>query len=309
MLAEIEKLVDDENRIFDEHNKEKLTTTQILGYLIYRISYTSDKQVSRLGMSIFEGKHQKTKKLSNDKAVALMHDLTLTKQHMRTLKGYFSSKDITFLNKNQLLDLPKTLRPDIYTVLDGNGASINYTELTVMTTQSLINVIETECRIYESLELTVIYKDGGNTAGSQAVWKSAEMMGASDHLFKHSVVPLTFQQGSKVLWKNPSPNSATGFRLAYLLRASEDNAHVIDLVFSATVVQHEELQKSSLHILSKTNQCYVVNHVIHDTMKDLQLKKKVSGLGGAACILCNTQKEDWKNEDKITQGFPITRTA
>ena len=141
------------------------------------------------------------------------------------------------------------------------------------------------------------------------MWKSAEMIGASDHLFQYSVVPLTVQQGSKVLWKNASPNSSTGCRPAYLLRASEDDAHVIDLVFPATDGQREELQKLSLHIVSKTNQCYVVNHVIHDTMKDLKLKKKLSGFGGGNCILCNTRKEDWKNEDKIIQGFPNTRTA
>jgi len=44
-------------------------------------------------------------------------------------------------------------------------------------------------------------------------------------------------------------------------------------------------------------------------MKDLKLKKKLSGLGGGDCILCNTQKEDWKNEDKSSQGFSITKAA
>jgi len=79
LLPKIEQLVDDENRRCEELIEEKLTTTQILGYLIYCINYTSDKQVSRLRMSIFEGKHQKTKKLSNNEAVVLMHELTLTK--------------------------------------------------------------------------------------------------------------------------------------------------------------------------------------------------------------------------------------
>ena len=127
----------------------------MLGYLIYRINHNSDRQVSRLAMSIFEGKFQKAKKFSNDEAVALMHDLTLTKQQMRALKGYFSSKDMTFPNANQLLELRKTLRPDIHTVLNGNGVSVHYTELIVMTTQSSINVIETTCKVDDSLELTV----------------------------------------------------------------------------------------------------------------------------------------------------------
>lgn len=44
-------------------------------------------------------------------------------------------------------------------------------------------------------------------------------------------------------------------------------------------------------------------------MKDLKLKKKWSGLGGADCIICESKKIDWTDSDKIDKGFPITRTA
>ena len=159
-----------------------------------------------------------------------------------------------------------------------------------MTMQSLINIIETECRIDESLELTFTYKDGRDTAGSQILWKIAEMIGTSDDLFQCSVVPLTVHQGCNVIWKNPSPHSVTGCCPAYLLLASEDDAHITDLAFPATDGQCKELQKSRLHIVSKRNQCCVFNHVIHDTMMDLKVNKKLSGLGGGDCILCNTKR-------------------
>lgn len=34
-----------------------------------------------------------------------------------------------------------------------------------------------------------------------------------------------------------------------------------------------------------------------------------SGCGGAPCILCEYREGDWKDEEKIKNGFPITRTA
>ena len=43
-------------------------------------------------------------------------------------------------------------------------------------------------------------------------------------------------------------------------------------------------------------------------MKDLKFKKLISGLGGADCIICETKQEDWSNEEKIIEGFQITRT-
>ena len=48
---------------------------------------------------------------------------------------------------------------------------------------------------------------------------------------------------------------------------------------------------------------------IVDTMKDLKLKKAISGLGGADCILCTTKQSDWLDQKKIENGFPINRRA
>ena len=47
---------------------------------------------------------------------------------------------------------------------------------------------------------------------------------------------------------------------------------------------------------------------INDTMKDLKLKRAISGLGGADCIICSTKSEDWVNPQKIRDGFPINHS-
>ena len=42
---------------------------------------------------------------------------------------------------------------------------------------------------------------------------------------------------------------------------------------------------------------------------DLKLKKKLSGIGGEDCIICETRPAEWKDVAKIREGYPITRDA
>ena len=46
-----------------------------------------------------------------------------------------------------------------------------------------------------------------------------------------------------------------------------------------------------------------------DTIKDLKLKTKISGLGGADCLLYKPQAKDWTDKSKATEGYKINRTA
>ena len=48
---------------------------------------------------------------------------------------------------------------------------------------------------------------------------------------------------------------------------------------------------------------------VMDIMKDLKFKKKLSGLGGADCIICESRKADWMDVEQIKKGFPVTRLA
>ena len=44
-------------------------------------------------------------------------------------------------------------------------------------------------------------------------------------------------------------------------------------------------------------------------MKDLKFKTKICGLGGADCLLCKSQFQDWRDPEKAKNGFKIDRTA
>ena len=308
IMNEIEKLVNEENH---SHPGIELTSTKITGHILHTLNYQTNKKTARVGQMIYEGKSVNVcPEFSTADAIALMHDLTLTKEQMRKMKSYMQSKGIYFPNTNELLEGRKLLRPVVNVVLDGNGVSVDYTKLVSMTTASLIKNIEhSGVHLNESEPLKVVYKEGGDTAGSQTVWSSSSMIDASDHLFQYSIVPLRVIQENKIVWLNPSPNSATSCRPVYLLRASEDEERVINLVFPDTDRKRSELHASQVPIEGSTGCVYAVQHEMLDTMKDLKLKNKLPGIGRGDCILCETRKSDWKDAEKIREGFPITRTA
>ena len=56
------------------------------------------------------------------------------------------------------------------------------------------------------------------------------MIGASDHIFQYGIVPLSLEQDSKILWKNPTPNAASCVRHIYLIRLHEDDFKVLEIV-------------------------------------------------------------------------------
>ncbi len=75
-------------------------------------------------------------------AISLMHDLTLTKTQMRTMKSYLAAKGVFFPNTDELLKARNKLRPVIQNELEGDGVSVDYVNLIEMTSYSLINIIK-----------------------------------------------------------------------------------------------------------------------------------------------------------------------
>ena len=111
---------------------------------------------------------------------------------MIKLKAYLTSKCIYFPNQSTLLPVCKTLRPEIQEELDGDGVSVDYVELFLSTTKSLVQNIQesSDNAIDGTIEFKAVYKDGGDGSGSQTIWKSVSMCNASDHVFQYSMVPL-----------------------------------------------------------------------------------------------------------------------
>ena len=194
-------------------------------------------------------------------------------------------------------------------MLNDNGVQVDYIDLTVMTTKSIINMCNTNQELDNDKTLNMFYKDGGDTAGSQSTWNSKSIITASDHMFQYRLVPLCLEKEGRLVWLNPVPNSPSSTRPLFLIRGHEDDPKLLDIVIPQTDIPRDFLNKSEMNIEGANGRIHSVQYFITNSMKDLKFKKKLSGLGGADCILCDSQKKDWKDVDLIIEGFPINRSS
>ena len=68
------------------------------------------KNPASIGMNIYKQEHTQKQQFTNRDAVALMHDLTLTKAQTRTMKSYLA--DLPFSDKRGVT--PKFLKIDFF---------------------------------------------------------------------------------------------------------------------------------------------------------------------------------------------------
>ena len=85
----------------------------------------------------------------------------------------------------------------------------------------------------------------------------------------------------------------------------EDNTVLIDYVIKSTDSACDKINNDGL-VINTFLTSMDASVIIKDTMKGLKIKKKLSGLGGAHCILCITKQDEWMIEGMIREGFSIT---
>ena len=101
-----------------------------------------------------------------------------------------ASKGIYFPTSNELLEARKKLRPVVTPVLDGKGGQVQYKDLVKMTVESALSVVSKEKSLDEAGVLEMVFKDGGDGAGQQVVWKSTSMIDAKENMFQYGITPL-----------------------------------------------------------------------------------------------------------------------
>ena len=97
--------------------------------------------------------------------------------------------------------------------------------------------------------------------------------------------PPCLEQGSAVLWKNPSKRSSTYTRRAFVFRASEGNEGILNFLVPTTDNEKAQISSTSVELINLSGIKFQVNRTVHDKMKYLQLKKKISGIGGLSYAL------------------------
>lgn len=286
--------------------EDDLTMTQLIGYLLHRTHYASDRSLAELGNQLYNDTYQ-SNIYKIDEALSIMHTLVLTKEQLRLFKNILKSKNIIFPNTNELLEARKKLRPVITQTQDNKGVCVNYKDLVNQTITAQMDLLDHKFKPNDKIDF--ILKDGCDGAGSQTVNKSKEMKDAAPNMFVYGIIPLQININGNVVWKNPTPNSPECLRPVYLIREKEDDEELKEYVITSTDAARSSLNAEGMVVVLKNNQAINVGIKIMDTMKDLKLKKSCSRLLGADCIICKSQVPDWSNPSKIKEGFVINRTA
>ena len=135
---------------------------------------------------------------------------------------------------------------------------------------------------------------------------------AVENMFQYGLTPLKLirrvDDTTEILWQNLTPNNCRTLRPLFLIREKETDEELLNLVIPSTDTARSKLSSEGVCV-TVGDEGFDVNVTIYDTMKDLKLKKHISGLGGADCILCKTKQADWSNIEKVLEGFPINRSA
>ena len=238
-----------------------------------------------------------------------MHALVMSKEQTRKVKDFLAIKNVEFPTTNDLLPVRKSLRPNTFSVLDGKGRSLDYKNL-VSDTISLVLRVVPEPREMKEGSLKMYLKDGSDGAGTMPVLKSKGAAVDQDHIFQYGRIPpkLTVMDNlsgiEESLWSNPITNAARSLRPIYFVREMETDLELLKEVIGKTGAVRNDLH-SNRTVINDT----FVSVDIKDSTKNLKFKKCISGLGGAACILCKSKVQDWTCLERIRTGFPINRTA
>ena len=237
---------------FVQRECPELSTTQLLGYMLHRINLKSNKVIAKVGHDILTDTLGQLHEFSIDEAIAVMHDFVLSKEQMRRLRTILSKKGIYFPTSNELLEGRKKLRPTITTILDNRGVTVSYKDVVQMTVESTLNHVTANGLLQmETGALEMVFKDGGDGAGQQVVWKSKKMIDAKENMFQWGITPLKlikrFQDGSSAtLWQNHSPNSCKTLRPLFLIRQKETDEDLLKAVIPSTDKCRTELEDEGL---------------------------------------------------------------
>ena len=268
-----------------------MSLNQLLGYILFRENRQQNKTVAEFGWQMYQNEVDIEQQSFNvPDAIALKHNLTLSREQIRKIRYVLQKRKIHFPTTNELNEARKKLRPSVSSVLEGKGVKVSYEELIRKTTESVIQtcIEKGTFERSEGDEYKMFFKDGCDGAGQQTRMKSKKMVDSEHHIFQYGVTPLkltcTRNHVEMVLWLNPSPNSQFAVRPVYLIREKETNEELLDEVIVTTDKARDHLNKEGM-VIDFDGSAVDMKFDIKDTMKDLKLKRYISGLKGANCIL------------------------
>ena len=168
-----------------------LSINQLIGYLLYRVNYHSNRTFAETGQTMEEnGDFTATAKLSVNETIAMQSYLDLSKHDLRLLKAILDDK-VHVPNTTDVLHAKKCLRPDLNECRDSRGIMIkSRRDVVIRTVQRLIDVAKSQGK---QIPQTLLYneKTGHDGAGTMPIYHSHNNLQRESNIFSKLFTPLS----------------------------------------------------------------------------------------------------------------------
>eukprot|EP00731_Ephydatia_muelleri_P028943 Em0020g587a len=298
----------------EEAEEQKITTTQLLGFLLHRENYIHDRAVAAIGLKLFH-KETITREISLDEGLFMLSTYKLGRTGYSSLRQELKSR-VELPPHYRLMQHKDTIMPKIGSLDPLPGVSISVKESVQLHFRRLIQQLGLQPGKYtmtvkEGLDGSgrhSVYDQKGNVqTHNMIVWmwvalevyKDVPVVNADPSLPSTS----TSANGRDKIWNEPSPSSPDAARPILLVLGKEDK-DLLHKIVPPVDAEMKELQSSGVKLFDAEREFYLMLE-FHRTMNDGKMQKLLLGRGGAFCILCAYSDEDAVQEDNIKEGFEI----
>ena len=295
------------NTIISESEKQQVTTNELMGIVIQKINYKVNKGAAACGVKLQENCNiEKKLPVSAASYIQLYNNMgrTAYQRQLNTMKIY----DInSFPTWKVLRDYQRSITPDIVSI-DPNenmGIKTSYKEALTLTIKQILLSLD---NLPPPQPLVFHFKDGVDGSGCHSIYNQEGNKHTNNMImYMFTGLKLITENGSE-LWSEYSPCSPHATR-PLMIFLGKENIENMKIVMN---IQKERQNIEQFSVLIEDN-LYIILLVGNFTMLDGKMRKCVSGLGGAWCLLCTTNRSEASGFcpengiERVKSGFPINR--
>ena len=148
----------------EEAEKQMITVTQLLGYLLYRVNYTHDKAVAEVGKKLFD-QESVDREVTLDEALHMLSTYRLGRSAYTSLRHYLMQK-VDLPAHYKLMQHKNMIMPSASSPIGVSGVSVNLCESVRIHFQRLIGILGLQPGTYR-----MSAKEGLDGSGRHAIKK------------------------------------------------------------------------------------------------------------------------------------------
>ena len=292
---------------------ENTTEVKIAAMALQLISNQSDtRQVAKVSKLIatdsFPGDFGKVfnKCVDVDKTLFLLDMLEIGKRKYTKLRQHLLSSNIEFPAYQKVAEYRNDiiLRSSIHLYPNPSapiGVCVPYAKYVEHT---FIRILANLSPLVEDFPLTFQIADGLDGSGSHTIYNHQNTNTSTKSYILFCFKPVVIKSSTgKELWRNTIPNSPFCQRPVFLCAAKENQENIKQFMDDIINPDKDRMKNEGF---AMPNMGHISVDIIR-SMFDGKMSGILSGAAGASCQLCTATKEQLKDVELITQGFPINR--